>query len=66
MYYRREQREDRTWVTTHITKEEWIAAATAAPLYNQRSKTVQQGTVWFKEIEIWVSRKVRLIWMYEI
>jgi hypothetical protein len=66
MYYKRVQLEDRTWVVTRITKEEWIAVATAAPLYNQRSQTVRMGEVWFKEVEIWVSRKVRFIWMYEI
>jgi hypothetical protein len=66
MYYKRVQLDDRSWHVTRVTKEEWIAAATAAPLYNQRSQTVRMGEVWFKEIEIWVSRKVRYIWMYEI
>lgn len=66
MYYKRVQLDDRSWHVTRVTKEEWIAAATAAPLYNQRSQTVRMGEVWFKEIEIWVSRKVRYTWMYEI
>ena len=66
MYYKRQRLENRTWQVTRITKEEWIAVATAAPLYNQRSHTVQQGDVWFKEIEIWVSRNLRYTWMYEI
>jgi hypothetical protein len=66
MYYKRERLQGRSWKVTRVTKEEYTAAAVAAPLYHQNSHTVQQGAVWFKEIEIWVNRNLRYTWMYEI
>ena len=66
VYHRHTKVDKHAWQVDKISKEEFMAVYRNAGPMHVSSETVRMGSAWFKDVKVWVSRKVRYTWMYSI